>query len=747
MNPQSKPSTRSYTINCRMTQEAAALERLCQVVRIRGFRIATMAVYRSLPEGTAPETETAAEIVAAMPDGMTLVFSDSPGERVGFVDISDPALPAPAGSVAIEGEPTAVATAAGTVFAGVNTSGSFVEPSGHVAVIDAGSREIVARCDIGGQPDSLAVSPDGRFLAVVVENERDEDLNDGVIPQLPPGSLAVFDLEDGRPANCDSARMVDLTGLADVAPSDPEPEFVDINADNIAVVTLQENNHLALVDLASGSVTGHFSAGTVNLKGIDTVEDDIIAGTGSLTDVPREPDAVAWLGTDRFVTADEGDYEGGSRGFTVFNTDGTVEYTSGELMEHLGMAAGHYPEGRAENKGVEPEGAEFAGFDGTPLMFINSERGNFVAVFRDQGAGAAPELVDVLPTSVAPEGLLAIPERNLFVVATEEDSAEDGIRSTLQIFSRTATRQQYPMIVSAGDPATGAPIGWGALSGLAADPDNPGRLYAVNDSFYAASRIYTIDTARSPAVITDALTLMKDGEPAAYDLEGVALRQGGGFWVASEGRPDRDQQNLIIAVAADGTVEQEIALPEAVDSQAKNHGFEGVASWVEDGTEHLIVAVQREWSDDPDNHVKLGIHTPSTGEWGFVRYPIEEPSSPQGGWVGLSEIVHLGDRRFALIERDNQGGPYGTFKALTTISLAGVEPAPAGGDLPVVDKRIVADLLPAMRATKGWISDKPEGLAVLPDGTVIVVTDNDGVDDASGETQFLRLGSAEDVLN
>ncbi|MDX1599382.1 MAG: ACT domain-containing protein [Marinobacter sp.] len=44
MNPQSQPSTPSYTINCRMTQEAAALERLCQVVRIRGFRIATMVV-------------------------------------------------------------------------------------------------------------------------------------------------------------------------------------------------------------------------------------------------------------------------------------------------------------------------------------------------------------------------------------------------------------------------------------------------------------------------------------------------------------------------------------------------------------------------------------------------------------------------------------------------------------------------------------------------------------------------------
>ncbi len=44
MSPQPENPTPSYIINCRMFQEAAALERLCQVVRIRGFRIATMAV-------------------------------------------------------------------------------------------------------------------------------------------------------------------------------------------------------------------------------------------------------------------------------------------------------------------------------------------------------------------------------------------------------------------------------------------------------------------------------------------------------------------------------------------------------------------------------------------------------------------------------------------------------------------------------------------------------------------------------
>ena len=44
MTPQTDASIPSYTLNCRMSQETAALERLCQVVRIRGFRIARMAV-------------------------------------------------------------------------------------------------------------------------------------------------------------------------------------------------------------------------------------------------------------------------------------------------------------------------------------------------------------------------------------------------------------------------------------------------------------------------------------------------------------------------------------------------------------------------------------------------------------------------------------------------------------------------------------------------------------------------------
>jgi len=48
MTTENNHKTPSYTITCRMSHEAAALERLCQVVRIRGFRIAKMAVESSI---------------------------------------------------------------------------------------------------------------------------------------------------------------------------------------------------------------------------------------------------------------------------------------------------------------------------------------------------------------------------------------------------------------------------------------------------------------------------------------------------------------------------------------------------------------------------------------------------------------------------------------------------------------------------------------------------------------------------
>ena len=56
-----------------------------------------------------PEGESAAEIVVGTPDGQTMLYADSVGRGVGFVDIKDPAHPKPAGYLPLEFEPTSLA--------------------------------------------------------------------------------------------------------------------------------------------------------------------------------------------------------------------------------------------------------------------------------------------------------------------------------------------------------------------------------------------------------------------------------------------------------------------------------------------------------------------------------------------------------------------------------------------------------------------------------------------------------------
>ena len=496
-------------------------------------RVATFPVYRNLGADEDASKQTVAEITAVSRDGRTLIYTDSPGERIGLVDIRDPKNPQPAGFVQLEGEPTSVAVHQHYVLVAVNTSLSFAQPDGVLAVFDIRNPTQptrVATLPMGGQPDSIAISPRGRYAAVAIENERDEDLNDGLLPQLPAGYLRIVDLK-GQPSRWQT-RDVDLTGLADIAPNDPEPEYVSINDHDIAAVTLQENNHVVLVDLRRGRVLRHFSAGQVDLEGVDVEENDRIQPVGVLKGKRREPDAIAWVGP-LVATANEGDYEdadgetGGSRGFTLFDYTGQVWHDAGVSLEHAFIRAGHYPESRSENKGIEPEGIASASFRQQDFLFVGSERGNAVAVY-DVARPWAPVMHQLLPTGMGPEGILPIPSRNLLVVSSEEDSAEDGYRSTLSIYQYGASKANYPEIRSTDRDL----IPWGALSGLVADRTQADRLYAVPDSYYKASRIFNIDTSKTPAVIDGQIELRKAGKTVDYDLEGIAQAGNGDFWLA-----------------------------------------------------------------------------------------------------------------------------------------------------------------------------------------------------------------------
>ena len=683
-------------------------------------RIASFMVADNLPEAK----ETSAEIIATTSDGMTLVYTDSPGSSIGFIDITDPKNPAPLGVFMPEGEPTSVAVIGNYALAGVNTSVSYTEPSGFLVEIDVTTQQEVGRCDLPGQPDSVGIAPDGSFLAVAIENERDEDLGDGRVGQMPAGSVVMVDLTDEGLIECDTLRVADVTGLAEVGGEDPEPEFVSINGENEVVVTMQENNHIVVLSSA-GEVLSHFSAGVVTLEGVDTEEEGALIFDQTIT-VPREPDSITWIDNTHFAIANEGDMDGGSRGWTIFSQDGNVVYESGMSFENAIISVGHYPDKRSGNKGVEPESVTFDTFGGTPYVFVGAERSSIVGVY-DITDPAAPVLTQLLPSGIGPEGYVTIPERNLLVSANETD--DEGPRAHVMLFEYQDADAVYPHLTSAGmDELTG----WGAISGQVMAED--GTIYAVSDSFYGMQpTIFHIDVSETPAQIVDAIRVTREGQPAQLmDMEGIALDGDGGFWIASEGRSDRLVPHAIYHVGSDGAIEDYIALPNGLLAVERRFGFEGITR-VED---ILYIAVQREWRDDPENHAKVLGYNLDSEDWSVIHYPL---TAPVTGWVGLSEITAHGNTVY-FIERDNQLDARAVTKKITSVPLSAMDAMVAVGETPtVLEPELVVDLLPYLTSTGGYVLDKVEGLAIAEDGTMWVSTDNDGVDDHSGETMFFAV--------
>ena len=131
-------------------------------------RIASFATAMNIAEGEDRAAENSAEIMVATEDGDRLIYSDSPLESLGMIDISDPAAPMPLGHIAMDGEPTTAVVVGSTAFVGVNTSDSFTDPSGVLRSVDLDSKTITDSCEIGGQPDSVAVNKDGTQIAIAI---------------------------------------------------------------------------------------------------------------------------------------------------------------------------------------------------------------------------------------------------------------------------------------------------------------------------------------------------------------------------------------------------------------------------------------------------------------------------------------------------------------------------------------------------------------------------------------------------
>lgn len=401
----------------------------------------------------------------------------------------------------------------------------------------------------------------------------------------------------------------------------------------------------------------------------------------------------------------------------------------------------------------------------------------------------APQLVQILPSQSGPEGVTVIPERNLLVVASENDERENKLRSTLTIYELVSTETPvYPTLISGPLEGEDGPyIPFSALSGLASDapptiPDgNEAILYSIEDSFFTSNRMFIIDVTSYPAVITGAIrlsdslgvladaleglpaelalnastiTLINEDDSVNLDMEGISKSVDGGFWIVSEGSGTMGDEerpyefpNMLLKVSAAGVIEEVIFLPEALAMVQLRFGFEGVA---EDG-DYVVAALQRAWNDEANP--RLAIYNKGSGEFTFVYYPLDEPASQYGGWVGIGDIAPLGNGKFLVLERDDQSGPDAVIKKLYQIDLgdftigvtqeggAEVEKQLETDNIPTVEKTLVLDLVPVVEdATNALSMEKFEGLAVTASGTVYINNDNDGVDDNSGEQLLLNLG-------
>lgn len=218
------------------------------------------------------------EIAAFDPVTKRAFFTNSTDNQLGVLDVSNPAAPvAVAGvhpiSLAAHGAgPNSVAVSGGIVAVAVEASPK-TNPGSVVFFSTAGV--FLKQVTVGALPDMLTFTPDGKKLLVANEGEPNSY---GQVDSVDPvGSVSIIDLANGvanatvqtagfTAFNGQEAALraagVRIFGPGSSAAQDFEPEYITVSADGTtAYVTLQENNSLATIDIATATVTSVESFG------------------------------------------------------------------------------------------------------------------------------------------------------------------------------------------------------------------------------------------------------------------------------------------------------------------------------------------------------------------------------------------------------------------------------------------------------------------------------------------------------
>lgn len=335
--------------------------------------------------------------------------------------------------------------------------------TGEIRLIDLHGKTL-AHYAAGYGPDDIHFSPSGDRL--VVANEAEEYWVENGEWRSNPGSVTLVDLTAGLlEGEVQQVRFEAFPGghgltaleagrflerevdgeeveipLDSSDPTHLEPEYAVFAPDGATVyVSLQENNGVAVIDVASAVVRGIIALGTTE-HAADLEDDDQVSFTDMLLAF-REPDQVAVTPDGRYlVTADEGDTDpkasksrngpaGGGRTLSVVDLEtGKVIGDTGNQLDEAAHAAGIYPDGRSDNKGSEPEGVVAFEAEGKAWAVVALERADAL-VLVDLEDPSAPQVRALLPLrregdgKLAPEGVVTFEQDGVRYVATANEKA------------------------------------------------------------------------------------------------------------------------------------------------------------------------------------------------------------------------------------------------------------------------------------------------------------------------------------
>lgn len=653
-------------------------------------------------ETRASFTPTASpEIVDVTPDETKLVATQ--GNQVGVWDLATATAPvlrglAPAvttdvfnvASVAVVNNRYALAAAQ------VDNLASGGAERDQVWVIDMqpATPVVVHRIEIADWPDSIAVSPDKQFAAVAVENEC-EGLPrwpsgaaapaewTGAPNNLPAGewsptktpcwnlsggptttgSIAVLDISHADPTQWTVARSVAVPADADLVDNtDVQPEFIDINSSNKAAVTMQENNGVGILDLATGTWDDIWSTGSPSFL-TDLTDNGQLAFTASLVSTPREPDAVKWIaGGTRLITANEGEAAnadnvdeipavGGARGYTTWTPAGIPLADVNASYERTLADFGLVSDDRSDNRGPEPEGLDVATVDGTEYAFVNNERSRSVSMI-DVSNVLNPRFIGLAPTGEEPEGVTVLPSRK-FVVTANEESGDFTIAKLLDREAMTATR----------------PLLWGndtaffGATGLGTDADGT-VLFTSQQKPNAINRATVGGAGYAPFT----QPIQVDTALAGGDVQDVAPAPGGGYWIVASGVSSGVHSGAdLFKISATGAVQSAVAIGSTTKAS-------GVAVSADGGTVYVS-------TNDTNTITRYSVG--GAGQAAFTLTKVGSASDSR-----LQDLALGADGALLAIESTTPGGGSSTLGPAYILKIA--SPESATGTLTATTLKTVA---------------------------------------------------------